>query len=365
LRISPDATSHPRPSNCRRWPSLVRLGVSFLAQICLVQIFLLQIFLLQISHAQTCQSAADMDASARAGLETAAKRYFEMSAHGDAAGLKQSSISSVAASFSGIEAAVKENQSAFDAAQATLRPPFVLIVDGPNPLPRAEFLCGVFVVFANGKSGQTKESATFVLKNLPPGKYAVAILDVQGGQSAMTLTLVLQQVGPDWRLAGFYVRPSQAAGHDAGWFTQHARDFKAKSQKRDAWLYYREAIALSSPVDFMSTLSTDQLYDEAQAMQPSDLPVGGDTADLSVGVKAYHLTEIFPLGVGNDLDVVVKYQAADVSDAARMFQENTSVIKALVAKFPELREAFAGVVARAVDQWGRDYGTLLAMKDIK
>jgi hypothetical protein len=41
------------------------------------------------------------------------------------------------------------------------------------------------------------------------------------------------------------------------------------------------------------------------------------------------------------------------------------VIKALVAKFPELREAFAGAVARAVDPSGHDYGTLLAMKDVK
>ena len=69
--------------------------------------------------------------------------------------------------------------------------------------------------------------------------------------------------------------------------------------------------------------------------------------------------------MGNDLDVVVKYQAADVSNTARAFQENTAVIKALVAKYPEFREAFAGVVARAVEPSGRDYGTLLAMKEIK
>jgi hypothetical protein len=63
--------------------------------------------------------------------------------------------------------------------------------------------------------------------------------------------------------------------------------------------------------------------------------------------------------------LVVKYQAADVSDTARTFKENAAVIKALVAKYPELREAFAGVVARAVEPSGRDYGSLLAMKDIK
>ncbi len=312
------------------------------------------------AHAQTCQSAADMAAPVRTALETAAQRYFEMSARGDVAALQQNSIASVAASFTGIEAAVKENQAAFTGAKATVRPPFLLTADGPEPLARAEFLCGVF-----GRSGQTKDSAVFVLNNLPPGKYGVTILDVNGGQDPRTLAFVLQQVGADWKLAGFYAKASQASGHDAAWFTQQARDFKAKAQIHNAWLYYREAIALSAPVDFMSTLATDKLYDEAQAAQPADVPANGSTLDMSAGGKVYHLTDMFPLAVGNDLDVVVKYQAADVSNTTRTFQENTAVIKALVAKFPEFREAFAGVVARAVDPSGRDYGTLMAMKEIK
>ncbi len=325
---------------CRRWLRLALLGASVCAQ------------------AQTCQSAADMDASVRTALEAAAKRYFEMSARGDAAALQQNSIAAVAASFAGIEAAVKENQATFNGAQATVRPPFLLTADDPKPLARAEFLCGVF-----GPLGQTKGSAVFILNDLPPGKYGVTILDVNG--AVMTLTFVLQQAGADWNLAGFYAKSSQAAGHDAAWFTQHARDFKAKSRNHNAWLYYREAIALSAPVDFMSTLTTDKLYDEAQAAQPADVPANEGTQDMSAGGKIYRLTEIFPLAVGNDLDVVVKYQAADVSNTAHTFQENTTVIKALVAKFPEFREAFAGVVARAVEPSGRDYGTLLAMKDIK
>ncbi len=301
-----------------------------------------------------------MAAPVRAALETAAQRYFGMSARGDVSALQQNSIASVAASFTGIEAAVKENQAAFAGAKATVRPPFLLTADGPEPLARAEFLCGVF-----GRSGQTKDSAVFVLNNLPPGKFGVTILDVNGGQDPRTLAFVLQQVGADWKLAGFYAKASQASGHDAAWFTQQARDFKAKAQIHNAWLYYREATALSAPVDFMSTLATDKLYDEAQAAQPADVPANGSPLDMSAGGKVYHLTDIFPLAVGNDLDVVVKYQAANVSNSALTFQENTAVIKALVAKFPEFREAFAGVVARAVDPSGRDYGTLLAMKDIK
>ena len=311
-------------------------------------------------NAQTCQSASDIDPAVRTVLETAAKRFFDLAARGDAATLQQNSIAPVAANFSGIEAAVKDNQAAFGGAHASVRPPFVLTAEGTAPLEHAEFLCGVF-----GKSGQTADSAVFMLHNLPPGKYGVAIVDARGGHDPRTLTMILQQVGADWKLAGFYARPVLVNGHDAAWFIQRARDFKAKGQARNAWLYYHEALALSSPVDIMSTQATDKLYDEMQAVQPSDLPVNGSTVDVSAGAKTYRVTEVFPLAVGNDLDVVVKYQSSDVSNTAQTYQENMVVTKAVVAKYPEFREAFAGVIVRAVEPSGRDYGSLLAMKDIK
>lgn len=313
-----------------------------------------------LASAQTCQSAADMDAATQTALQNTAKLYFDMAAKGDTAGLRQSAIPSVAASFGGIEAAVKDNQVTFSGAQATVRPAFLLIAEGSEPMARAEFLCGVF-----GSKGQTSNSSVFVLNNLPPGKYGVAILDVKAPTESRTLTLILQPIGTDWKLAGFYARQAQIGGRDGAWYAQRAREFKSKGQNRSAWLYYHQAIALTSPVDFMSTLATDKLYDEAQSTQPGDLPANGQTVDLSAGGKTYKLTTVSPLAVGNDLDLLVKYQALDVSNTGQCFQENTAIIKALLAKFPEFRDAFAGVVARAVEPSGRDYGTLLLMKDIK
>jgi hypothetical protein len=229
-----------------------------------------------------------------------------------------------------------------------------------NTSGRIEFLCGIF-----GPKGQTSNSSEFVLNNLPPAKYGLVILDVKGSKAPRTLTLILQQMGADWKLAGFFARSAQINGHDGAWFLQKARDYKAKGKSHVAWLYYREAIALTTPVDFMSTLASDNLYDEMQSVQPGDLPAGGNTADLASAGKTYKLTAIFPLAVGNDLDVVVKYEAADVSNSGQTFQENTAVMKALLTKYPELREAFAGVVARAVEPSGRDYGSMLPMDKIK
>jgi len=36
----------------------------------------------------------------------------------------------------------------------------------------------------------------------------------------------------------------------------------------------------------------------------------------------------------------------------------------VAAKYPEVRKAFSGIVARATTAGGQDYGTLLVMKDI-
>ena len=316
----------------------------------------LSLLLAGSAYGQTCLTANDMDEATRNALVNTAKRYFDMAARGDSASLRQNSIASVASDFSGIETAVKDNQANFSGAQATPRPPYLLKAEGTSPLAHAEFLCGVF-----GAQGQTKDSAVFQLSNLPPGNYGIAILDVSGTKTPYTLSFVLQQQGNDWKLGGFYAKPMQVAGHDGNWYVTRAREFKAKGQTHNAWLYFVEARELLAPVPFMSTMVTDELYDESQGAKPSDIP----STDLVVGGKTFKVTSLFPLAVGNELDLVVKYQSSDVSNTTQTFQDNMTVMKALIAKYPELREAFGGIVARAVEPSGRDYGSLMAMKDIK
>jgi hypothetical protein len=311
------------------------------------------------ARGQTCLSADDMDASTRTALEAVARQYFERVAQADVAGLRQSSIPSVVSDFGGIEAAVRENQANFAGAQATARPPYLLDAEGKEPLERAEFLCGVF-----GKSGQTANSAVFVIPKLPRGSYAAVILDV-AAKVPSTLSFVLQKVGEQWKLAGFYARPAQIAGHDGQWFWDRAREFKVKGQNRDAWLYYLQARDLLAPVPFMSTMATDRIYDEMQAVPPPDLPTSGNPVDLVAGGKTYKLTNAFPVGVGDDLVLVVKYAAADVSNANQTYRQNMDVIRALLTKYPEFRNGFAVIIARAVEPSGKDYGTMAAVKDIK
>ena len=322
--------------------------------------FVVALTLVSVCRAQTCLTADDMDAAAKSALTTTAKNYFAMAARGDSASLKQNAIPSLAADFSNVETAVTDHKADFAGAQANPRPPFLLKAEGTAPLARAEFLCGVF-----GANGQTADSAEFVIPNLPPGEYGIVILDVPTAKQPYTDSFVLQHEGPAWKLGGYFVKETQTNGHDGNWFATQARAFKAKGQSHNAWLYFVQARDLISAVPFMYTLRTDKLYEEAQTVKPADLPANGSSVDLPANGKTYKLTSVFPLLVAKDLDLVVKYDSSDVSDTTKTFQDNMAVMKALVTKFPELRDAFSGVVARAVEPSGRDYGSLLSMKNIK
>lgn len=317
-------------------------------------------FLGAIAQAQSCQTSADLDDATRTAIATAAQRYFDLAAKGDTATLRQNSIPSLASDFSGIETTIKDRQQDLAGARATAKSVFLLEADGTAPLPHAEFYCGVF-----GKEGQTSGSAEFFLNDLPPGKYGIALLDATSTKARTSFSVILLQSGTDWKLGGLYLKPGQVAGHDSDWFLARARDYKTKGQLHNAWFFYLQARSMISPLPFMNTLATDKLMEESQKTLPGDLPAEGKTADLPSGTATYKLIAIFPEEVGSDLDLVMKYQAADISNTNQAYQGNIAAIKALVTKYPELREPFAAVVARAVDPAGRDYGTLLAMKDIK
>lgn len=306
--------------------------------------------------AQTCLTADDMDQPTKTALVNTAKSYFDMAAKGDSATLQQNAIPSLASSFGGVAASVKDHQSGFSGTQATARPPFELTVTGTAPLQRAEFLCGIF-----SATGQTANSTIITIPNLPPGTYGLVTLDVTAPKESDMVTFVLQQAGAAWKLGGFFIKEKEITGHDADWFLQKARDFKSKNQTHDAWFYFLEARSLMVPVDFMSTQVTDKVYEEMQSVKPADLP----PSDLTVAGKTYKLTAMFPLAVGSELDLIVKFDFPDVSNTTLAFPANMAVIKGLVAKYPELRQAFGGIVARATEASGRDYGSLLPMNEIK
>lgn len=309
------------------------------------------------ASAQACYTAADMDGSTRSSIERSAQQYFAMAMRGDFASLKASAIPAVSSDFSGIEAAITEHQKDLQSGQATSEGVYLLDASVSSGGKSSEFLCGVF---------NSPDHVTFVIPNLPSGKFAVSIQSIAGGKNPLNFTLILEQSGASWRLAGLQMTPKTINGHDANWYLTQAQSYHQRGQNMVAYMFYYEAWNLSGSVPFQYNAARDKIADQMQSAKPADLPSAKSPLTLSANGKSYQITQMFPEAVGSDLDLIVKYGAvSDISNTGAAFQDNMAVIKGVVTKFPELRQAFGGVVARAVGPNGNDYGTMLAMTQIK
>jgi hypothetical protein len=306
--------------------------------------------------AQTCATGPDLDAATKNAINSAATQYLNMSKNGDVAGLKTNAIPAITGDFGSIEQAVVTNKPYFADGQASITGTYLLDASQSKAaLQRADFYCGI---------QNSQDRVDISIPNLPPGRYALAIQKVNG-KDPITLSLILQEMGGAWKLAGYYPRLDAIGGHDGEWYLTQARAYKAKGDMHDAWLYYLTAWDLSAPVNFMSTPKLDKIASEMQSSRPSDLPSQEAPLTLTAGTKTFKVTELAAVPVDNKLDLRIRYQNANAGNSGIAFQDNMAVIKAIVAKYPELREAFDAIIARAVDANGQEYGTLLPVKEIK
>ena len=309
------------------------------------------------AHAQECFSGSEIDAATARAVSAAARKYFDMSAQGDVAGLKANALPDVAANFGIIEQAVVADRPYFSQQEPSQTRIFILDATGSKTVwQRAEFYCGIY---------NSPDRVGFAIPNLPPGRYALTIAKVEGKEPA-TLTLILQDTGNNsWKLGGYYARLSSVGAHDGLWFASKAGEFKQKGQTRNAWFYYLTAWDLLAPVDFMSTPQLDKLSDEIQAVHPADLPNPVSPTELAAGGKNYKITDIAAVPVAGELYLRLQYEMPDAANSARASQDNTTVMKALLVRYPEFRDGFAGLIARASDGAGHEYGAVTPMKDVK
>ena len=310
----------------------------------------------QLLLSQTCSSGPDLDSATKSAIDGAGKQYMEMSKNGDVAGLKANSIPAIAGDFGSIEQAVVTNKPYLAEGAATITGTYLLDASQAKAaLPRADFYCGIY---------NSPDRLSFSINNLPPGKYAVVVQKVNG-KDPITLSLVLQNLGGAWKLAGYYPRLDSIGGRDGQWYLTQARAYKSQGKSLDAWFYYLTAWDLTAPVNFMSTPQLDKIAEEMQSARPADLPSQNAPMSVSANGKVFKVTELTAVPVDNKLDIRVAYQNPDAGNSGVAFQDNMAVIRAVVAKHPELRDAFDSVIARAMDSSGHEYGSLLPMKEIK
>jgi len=303
---------------------------------------------------QGCDTRDEIPAQARTSMENAAQQVFDQASRGDLTALRASSAPSLQSGFADVSGAITDNKAAFAGAKAQLRAVFLLDT-GPTPSSDGNFVCGVF-----GAGGQTATSAEFYIPGLPAGKYAIVIQDFIGGKGPYALTTIFQDTG-GWKLAGFYIRPETASGHDGIWYLQRARDYKSKGQNHNAWFFYLTAWDLMAPVKFMDSALLHKIVQESNGIQPKDVPAG-TPVNYSANGKTYSITDMTVLHGDNSFDLSIKYTVPSTADFNATLADARSLATAFVAQYPELKDVFNKVWAHAVDARGGDVPGLIDLK---
>jgi hypothetical protein len=203
------------------------------------------------------------------------------------------------------------------------------------------------------------------IPQLPPGRYSLAILHASGVKQPQQLSFILQQdVDQRWKLAGLFVKPMTAAGHEGLWYWTEGRSYTKNKQNWNAYFYLQTAAELLAPVHFLTSPNLDKLVREQNAVAPEGLP-GAQPMKVSANGQSFDITNLHTDGSLGGLDLVITYDGQNISDPVATRSRNVELMKALLTQHPELKQAFHGLWVYATAQGQRPFAIELPMNQIQ
>ncbi len=298
-------------------------------------------------RAELCVTQSQMQPAERDGLLQAAVSLATLTAANNAAGVRALTMPPYAQDFVGIQSAITSAAPHLQGASFLPETLWILDASTSKPGPDGSLQDAQFFCTLNRGTLQT----SFLIPALPAGKYALAVLNTAGTSDPWQIAMLLRQNGAAWQLGGLFPRATTAAGHDGVWYWRTARDYAAKKQPWNAWVYYAEAQQLLKPVAFVSSTHLDNLVAEQQHAAPTGLStgIGNDQPLVIAGAKGVEV-RVTSLGAETapdkaaGIDLLAHIRADDpLTDPVASRARNVAAAKAIVAAYPELRNAFHGV----------------------
>ncbi|MBV8630251.1 MAG: hypothetical protein JOZ83_04955 [Silvibacterium sp.] len=325
----------------------------------LVVVLLAALVLIRPARAVSCVTSSEMNTAQRDKLAQAARTLGGEIQAGNVAAVRQATIAAVASQFDPIAASIQSIAPQIQSAALIIDALYLLKAsDLKSTQEETQFFCSV---------GGSALIVTLTIPQLPPGDYALFLLRATGVEHSQRLTLLVQNDpsgSADWKLAGFFPRPMTAAGHDGVWFWKQARDYAQKNDGWNAYFYYETAAFLLTPVDFLSSPNLEKLQKEAQTVRPPEMPTMNKPLMLKAANQSFEVTGLRTDSSLGGLDLVIDYKTKDVSDPVATHAQIVELMKAMLAQYPQLRQAFHGlwVYAHAANQ--NPYAIELPMNQI-
>ena len=285
--------------------------------------------------AVSCTLQGEMTPQTRASMEQAARALLQQVAAGSAAQVRASTIPTVAAQFQSIANNIQRLAPLISGAAITIDAMYSLDAsDLQQQQSEVQFFC-------DSQNASLHEEVG--IPGLPPGAYGLVVAHATGVKAPQQFGLLLQRTGPtQWKLAGFFSKPLEDAGHGSLWYWTKARQYAQKGQAWNAHFYYRIAADLALPVGFISTPNLQKLLQEQSEVKAQGLP-GTAPAVLTHNGQSYTITGLRTDSSLGGLDLVVEYSVPDVSDPVATRTRILGLMSAMLAEYPQLREAFHGL----------------------
>lgn len=295
----------------------------------------------------TCTTQSQMTAEQRTVLAQSAQMLAANVKSGNTEGVRAQTIAAVASNFGGIANTIQSINASIQRATLTVDLLYLLDATDLKAPQDAQFFCGV------AGSPLTVE---VTIPNLPPGKYALAVVHATGVEHPQQISMILDNDPTGsavWKLAGFFTKPMTVDGHDGLWFWRQARAYAAQKQEWAAWFYYKEAELLEQPVDFISSPNLQKLHKETEENQPATVPSDTEPLRLSTSVGSFQVTNIHVGDFNNQMDLIVTYNAPPNLTMVQAREQVVAVMQALLQQHPGLKTAFHGLWVYASAPGGR------------
>jgi hypothetical protein len=306
----------------------------------------------------TCTTQSQMSDAQRTQYEQAIRGLAVEIQSGNLAAVKANTISSVAAQFDSIAGTIQSVSPMIQGAGLTIQSIYNLRATDLKSPQDTQFFCSV---------PGSQLLINLSIPQLPPGDYVFTVVHATGVNQPRQISMILANDpagSAQWKLAGIFVRPLTSAGHDGVWYWSQARAYATRKQEWNAYFYYQTAVDLLTPVDFISSPNLDKLQKEMNGVRPEDLP-GTEPMKVAVNQQVFEITDVHTDGSLGGLDLVVNYKTSDVSDPVATRSRNIDVMKALLKRHPELREAFHGLWVYAHAEGQKPFAIELPMNQIQ
>ena len=292
------------------------------------------------ADAANCTTQSQLTPPQRDALAGAARNLMSEAQLGSVQAIRNNTLPAVAADFSGIAASFTGLQPLIQNASITIENVYDLDSSSdPASAQQTEFFCGSPVVM-------------MTFNGLPPAHYGLAIVHATGVPKPQQVALILAR-GTDnrWLLAGIISKPLTEGGHDGLWYWVSARKFAQANKQWTAWFYYRLAVGLLSPADFLSSPNLQTLAKETDQVKPSNLP-GDRPITLTGRGGTFTVTSIATTTALGPLDLDVHFtpdaaQAAQLHDPPAARAQLIDLMSVLLAQHPDLQDGFHGMWVHA------------------